>query len=57
MGVHVGQPRMLRDPKTRRTEYIGPVVNATARITAITHGGQVPPMPLSLVHSSPQRTA
>jgi class 3 adenylate cyclase len=41
MGVHVGQPRMVRDPMTRRVEYIGPVINAAARITAMTHGGQV----------------
>jgi class 3 adenylate cyclase len=48
MGVHVGNPRVIRDPKTRRVEYIGPVVNAAARITAITHGGQVrPKTPLS----------
>ncbi|ELR11090.1 serine/threonine protein kinase [Acanthamoeba castellanii str. Neff] len=26
---------------TRRVEYIGPVVNAAARITAMTHGGQI----------------
>jgi class 3 adenylate cyclase len=41
MGVHVGTPRILRDPMTRRVEYIGPVVNAAARITALTHGGQI----------------
>jgi hypothetical protein len=41
MGVHVGTPRAVRDPITRRVEYIGPVVNATARITALTHGGQI----------------
>ena len=41
MGVHVGTPRMVRDPMTRRMEYIGPVVNAAARITALTHGGQI----------------
>ncbi len=41
MGAHVGSPRLIRDPKTRRVEYIGPVVNAAARITAITNGGQV----------------
>jgi class 3 adenylate cyclase len=41
MGVHVGLPRMVRDPMTRRVEYIGPVVNAAARITAMTHGGQI----------------
>jgi class 3 adenylate cyclase len=32
---------MVRDPMTRRVEYIGPVVNAAARITAMTHGGQI----------------
>ena len=41
MGVHVGTPKAVRDPITRRVEYIGPVVNATARITALTHGGQI----------------
>jgi class 3 adenylate cyclase len=41
MGAHVGCPRLIRDPKTRRVEYIGPVVNAAALITAITNGGQV----------------
>lgn len=41
MGVHVGTPKVVRDPMTRRVEYIGPVVNAAARITAMTHGGQV----------------
>ena len=41
MGVHVGTPRVVRDAMTRRVEYIGPVVNAAARITAMTHGGQI----------------
>lgn len=41
MGIHFGQPRAARDPMTRRVEYIGPVVNAAARITAMTHGGQI----------------
>jgi class 3 adenylate cyclase len=41
MGVHVGAPKIVRDPMTRRVEYIGPVVNAAARITALTHGGQI----------------
>jgi hypothetical protein len=41
MGVHVGTPKTVRDPMTRRVEYIGPVVNAAARITAMTHGGQI----------------
>jgi serine/threonine protein kinase len=41
MGVHVGTPKVVRDAMTRRVEYIGPVVNAAARITALTHGGQI----------------
>ncbi len=40
MGIHFGEPRRVRDPMTRRIEYYGPVVNAAARITALTHGGQ-----------------
>jgi class 3 adenylate cyclase len=32
---------MVRDPMTRRVEYFGAAVNAAARITALTHGGQV----------------
>jgi len=41
MGVHLGQPRAVRDPMTRRVEYIGPAVNTAARITAMAHGGQI----------------
>lgn len=41
MGIHFGHPRIVRDPITRRVEYIGPVINAAARITAMTHGGQI----------------
>jgi class 3 adenylate cyclase len=41
MGVHVGWPRVSLDPKSRRMLYLGPVVDATARITALTNGGQV----------------
>ncbi len=41
MGVHLGTPKLVRDPMTRRVEYIGPVINVAARITAMTHGGQV----------------
>jgi class 3 adenylate cyclase len=41
MGVTVGRPKMAKDPVSRRIEYIGPVVNTAARITALTHGGQV----------------
>lgn len=41
MGLHLGVPKVVRDPMTRRVEYIGPVVNTAARITAMTHGGQI----------------
>lgn len=41
MGVHVGAPKLIRDPMSRRYEYTGPPVNLTARITAHTHGGQI----------------
>jgi class 3 adenylate cyclase len=41
MGVHAGSPKVVRDPMTRRVDYVGPVVDAAARITAMTHGGQI----------------
>jgi class 3 adenylate cyclase len=41
MGVHAGAPRLVRDPMTRRVEYVGSVVNTAARITALAHGGQI----------------
>jgi hypothetical protein len=41
MGVHVGEPRRVADPMTRRIEFTGPVVNTAARITTLSHGGQV----------------
>ncbi len=41
IGVHVGRPRLIRDPMSRKVEYMGPCVNIAARITALTHGGQV----------------
>ncbi len=41
MGVHVGRPRVIRDPMTRKVDYMGPCVNIAARITALAHGGQV----------------
>jgi class 3 adenylate cyclase len=57
MGVHAGEARTRRDAMTRRVEYSGPVVNAAARITAMTHGGQVSLIPQHLSHltSSPLR--
>jgi class 3 adenylate cyclase len=41
MGVHSGPARMIRDPMSRRVEYIGPTVHTAARITALAHGGQI----------------
>ncbi len=41
MGVHVGKAQQVRDPMTRKFEYVGPAVNVSARITAMSHGGQV----------------
>ncbi len=41
MGVHVGTPKLVRDAMSRKIEYMGPCVNIAARITALTHGGQV----------------
>ncbi|AGO85889.2 Serine/threonine protein kinase [Pandoravirus salinus] len=41
MGVHVGAPRVSRDATTKRVAYVGPAVDAAARITALAHGGQV----------------
>ncbi len=48
MGVNVGMPKTVKDPVTQRIEYVGPVVNACARITALAHGGQVFVCSLSL---------
>ncbi len=41
MGIHVGRPKVVRDPITRRVEFEGLVVSYTAQITALCHGGQV----------------
>jgi serine/threonine protein kinase/2',3'-cyclic-nucleotide 2'-phosphodiesterase (5'-nucleotidase family) len=41
MGVNYGQPKLVKDPVSRRIEYIGPIVNVAARITALAHGGQI----------------
>ncbi len=45
MGVHVGKPRVVNDPTSRKIEYMGPCVNIAARITALTHSGQVYMLP------------
>lgn len=41
MGVHAGPVRTLRDPKTRRLEYIGSTVTTAQHIASIAHGGQI----------------
>jgi len=41
MGVHVGRPKAVRDPMTRRMEYSGPVVDEVARLATLAQGGQV----------------
>jgi class 3 adenylate cyclase len=41
MGVHVGQPRKVFNAMSRRAEYMGPAVNTAARITTMSHGGQI----------------
>nr|WIL05220.1 serine/threonine kinase [Pithovirus mammoth] len=41
MGVHLGFPRISKDPTTRKIEYTGLAINIAARITSITHGGQI----------------
>jgi len=41
MGLHVGTPRRVMDPSTRRAEYVGVPVNLAARITMLAQGGQV----------------
>ncbi len=42
MDIHVGAPLLVRDPMSRRYEYVGVPVNLTAHITSLAHGGQVP---------------
>jgi class 3 adenylate cyclase/tRNA A-37 threonylcarbamoyl transferase component Bud32 len=41
MGVHVGVPKLRRDPMSQRVEYLGPPVMAAARVTVLAQGGQV----------------
>lgn len=41
MGIHFGAPVCELDPVTRRMDYFGPMVNRTARISAVADGGQI----------------
>ena len=41
MGVHVGEPELRVDGRTGRVDYVGRMVNASARVAAAGHGGQV----------------
>lgn len=41
MGIHIGEPRVGKDPTTRRMDYYGSPVNFAASITAMAHGGQI----------------
>ena len=41
MGIHWGKPVCEPDPITRRMDYFGPMVNRTARISAVADGGQI----------------
>ncbi|MFZ2955680.1 MAG: adenylate/guanylate cyclase domain-containing protein [Candidatus Ozemobacteraceae bacterium] len=41
MGIHTGVPDCKPDPKTRRMDYFGPMVNRAARVGGAAHGGQI----------------
>lgn len=41
MGIHWGAPVCEADPITRRMDYFGPMVNRSARISAVAEGGQI----------------
>jgi adenylate cyclase len=41
MGCHWGTPVCEVDPITRRMDYFGPMMNRTARISAVADGGQI----------------
>eukprot|EP01087_Luapelamoeba_hula_P007745 TRINITY_DN1900_c1_g1_i1.p1 TRINITY_DN1900_c1_g1~~TRINITY_DN1900_c1_g1_i1.p1 ORF type:complete len:1690 (-),score=189.26 TRINITY_DN1900_c1_g1_i1:61-5130(-) len=41
MGMHIGTPRALRDPLTRRIDYAGACMNKTYKLTALAQGGQI----------------
>lgn len=41
MGIHYGRPVCEQDPITRRMDYFGPMVNKSARVSAVADGGQI----------------
>ena len=41
VGVHVGEPRAIRNPTTARLEYLGPTVNRASCIAQLGHGGEI----------------
>ena len=41
MGIHWGRPVCESDPITRRMDYFGPMVNKSARVSAVADGGQI----------------
>ena len=41
MGMHWGRPVCEQDPITRRMDYFGPMVNKSARVSAVADGGQI----------------
>lgn len=41
MGIHWGRPVCEADPITRRMDYFGPMVNKSARVSAVADGGQI----------------
>lgn len=41
MGMHWGTPVCEQDPITRRMDYFGPMVNKSARVSAVADGGQI----------------
>eukprot|EP00817_Percolomonadidae_sp_ATCC50343_P007818 CAMPEP_0117431712 /NCGR_PEP_ID=MMETSP0758-20121206/11252_1 /TAXON_ID=63605 /ORGANISM="Percolomonas cosmopolitus, Strain AE-1 (ATCC 50343)" /LENGTH=111 /DNA_ID=CAMNT_0005221007 /DNA_START=234 /DNA_END=565 /DNA_ORIENTATION=+ len=41
IGMHIGEPLIMKDPTTHRLDYFGPVVNKAARVEGCADGGEV----------------
>ena len=39
MGIHWGEPACKIDPTTGRMDYFGKMVNRSARVSGVAHGG------------------